>query len=68
MKILICIIGILGFIGTVEAERNPRYKNYATPERLERWQGLGENLTYYNTVYIDARDVLYAKGTLARVV
>ena len=49
MKILIYIISLWGFIGVAEAgERNPMYKNYATPERLARWQGLSENMSYHD--------------------
>ena len=59
MKFLIRIVAVLGFIGTVEAlELNPIYKNYATPERLERWQGLSENMSYHD-LFVLAQEMNY---------
>ena len=48
MKRLICILVVLGWVSVGWAERNPIYKNWLTPERLERWQGLSQNMNYTN--------------------
>ncbi len=48
MRRLICVIFVFGFINSGWAERNPYYKDWLTPERLERWQKLSQNMTYHD--------------------
>ena len=62
MKYLICFFSLLVFaipsFGEVEFERKAIYKDWLTPERLERWQGLSRELTYYN-LYVLMEEMYY---------
>lgn len=46
MRYWISVIVLLGMVATVTAERNPKYENWLTSERLTRWQNLSQNMTY----------------------
>ena len=48
MKPFFVVVLVLSLVGTVRAERNPKYENWLTPDRLERWQSLSQDMDYTN--------------------
>lgn len=58
MKHLISIFCVLVLASAVWAKRNPYYDNWLTPERLERWQDLSQNMDA-NDLYTLIEEMYY---------
>ena len=62
MKRYIFVITVLSLTSTTWAERNPIYKDYLTPERLDRWRGLSQSMNYTN-LYTLMHEMYYLPET-----
>ena len=58
MKRLICIICALGFATPTWIAQEPNYEAWKLPNRLERWQGLSQNMTVHN-MYVLIEEMYY---------